>query len=337
MTASVPKDTAPYFLGVDGGGTKTGFALIDGRGNLVFRTIKRASNYVQVGLAEAAGVIAEGIAGVCAAAGIFPADLAFAFMGLPAYGEIRGDERVLDETIRDILRHGRFRCGNDVEAGWAGSLACRPGIHLVAGTGAIGFGRDPSGGTARAGGWGEFFGDEGSAYWLGRQLVSLFAKEADGREEKTPLYEIVREEFGIDHDFDFIPAISNQLQFKREAVASLALLVHRAALQGDAKAAALYDAAALEHSLTARALLDRLHFPAGEAVPVSYSGGVFRAGELILAPLRKYLAGERCQLRAPLLQPATGAALYAMILSGQAIPPELVGELQKQETAVIQP
>ena len=73
-----------------------------------------------------------------------------------------------------------------------GSLACRAGINLVAGTGAIGFGKDSFGKTARSAGWGYFCGDEGSAYWLGKQLISIFGKEADGRKAKTPLYDIVR-------------------------------------------------------------------------------------------------------------------------------------------------
>lgn len=323
-----------FYLGVDGGGTKTEFVLLDDGGRIRARTVKPASNYVQVGLEKAAGVFAAGIAEVCSLANTENRDIAYSFLGVPAFGEVERDVPVLIEMVRGILQTDRFRCGNDVEAAWAGSLACRPGISLVAGTGAIGFGKDPAGNTARAGGWGHFYGDEGSANWLGKQLISLFSKEADGREPRTPLYEIVRSHFGLQRDLDLLSILLDQVRFERDAVAKLALLVYEAAQQGDEKALALYEAAALEHSATVRAVLRRLSFPAGEDVLVSYSGGVFRAGEYILAPLRRSLAGEPIKLVRPILRPATGAALYAMELGGARPPAWLVEALQKQEAKV---
>ena len=59
----------------------------------------------------------------------------------------------------------RYLCGNDMMCGWAGSLLCRDGISIVAGTGSICYG-ERGGATARSGGWGELFSDEGSAYWI---------------------------------------------------------------------------------------------------------------------------------------------------------------------------
>ena len=324
------------YLGVDGGGTKTGFALVSEDGRIVSHTVKGSSNYVQVGLESYTEVLSGGISEVCAGAGVTPEEIRCSFLGLPAFGEIEKDTPTLIGIVGRILRHGRFRCGNDVEAGWAGSLACRPGVHLVAGTGTIGFGTDPGGHTARAGGWGWFFGDEGSAYWLGRQLVSLFSKEADGREPRTPLYDLVRAEFHLTRDFDLIPVLNDVMELKRDEIARLALLVFRAAGQGDPKALALYETAAHELSLIAKSLLGQLCFPPHEAVPVSYSGGVFSAGELILNPLAMFLAGEPIRLARPILLPVTGAALYAMKLDGRTISDGLIEELRKREAVVIQ-
>lgn len=321
-----------YYLGVDGGGTKTGFSLIDEAGRIIAAAFKGSSYYIQTGFDAFRQIMAEGIGEVCREAGITAGTLDFSFLGLPAFGEIQADVPLLEEIVRDILGNERFRCGNDVEAGWAGSLACQPGINIVAGTGAIGFGRDSRGHAARAGGWGDFCGDEGSAYWLGKQLISLFGKQSDGRMDRTPLYGMVREQFAIATDFDFIAIIYEQLMPKREEIAKLAVLVYRAAQQGDARALDLYEQAAYEHSLTVKAILNQLCFRDQAEVPVSYSGGVFKAGELILAPLRKYLAAEPVRLITPLLAPVTGAALYAMKLSGQSVTPRLIAQLQKQET-----
>ncbi len=65
-------------------------------------------------------------------------------------------------------RPGDICCGNDMVCGWAGSLACADGINVVAGTGSICYG-EYQGRSARCGGWGELFSDEGSAYWIARQ------------------------------------------------------------------------------------------------------------------------------------------------------------------------
>ncbi|MEI9903464.1 MAG: BadF/BadG/BcrA/BcrD ATPase family protein [Asticcacaulis sp.] len=70
--------------------------------------------------------------------------------------------------------------------GWAGSLAGADGINIVAGTGSIGYG-ERLGRGARAGGWGEVFSDEGSAYWIAVQGLAAFARMSDGRLAKGPL------------------------------------------------------------------------------------------------------------------------------------------------------
>ena len=320
------------FLGVDGGGTKTGFCLIDGQGRIRAAICKGSSYYIQTGFEGFREIMSAGIDEVCRKAGVAVGEIGYAFLGLSAYGEIQKDIPLLEGIIRDLLQSDRFRCGNDVEAGWAGSLACQPGINIVAGTGAIGFGRDGRGNAARAGGWGEFCGDEGSAYWLGKLLISIFGKQSDGRMARTPLYEIIREHFGFRDDFDFITMVYEQFLPKREEIAKLALLVFRAAQQYDPQALHLYDQAAFEHSLTVKAILNRLSFEDGE-VPVSYSGGVFKAGELILAPLRKYLVTEPVRLIQPILAPVTGAALYALKLSGGNVGPRVTAKLQEEEAA----
>ncbi len=324
-----------YYLGVDGGGTKTDFMLIKESGELLsfFRT--GTCHYKEIGLEQFEKVIREGLQEVTKTAGLKVKDICFTFLGIPCYGEYKADIPVLNDIISSLLSSG-FQCGNDVEAAWAGSLACRPGINIVAGTGAIGFGRDPEGNSARASGWGYFCGDEGSGYWLGKKLISNFTKQADGRLEKTPLYDIVCTEFNLDDDFDFITVVHDDLELKRSKIARLAVLLDRAADRGDKKAFELFDKAAYEHSLTAEALRGKLNFTGVDEVVVSYSGGVFKAGDYILDPLRKYLHSHKMILKKPELSPAAGAAFYALQLDSeftadsQKLQP-IKNKLQKEE------
>ena len=59
----------------------------------------------------------------------------------------------------------------DVEAAHLGALGDRVGVLLLAGTGSMALGRDARGRWARAGGWGPLLGDEGSAFWIGREWL----------------------------------------------------------------------------------------------------------------------------------------------------------------------
>jgi len=175
---------------------------------------------------------------------------------------------------------------------------------------------DYKGKTARSSGWGPFCGDEGSAFWLGKKVIEIFSKEVDGRLERTPLYHIVRSEFGIENDFDLLDIVVNKMEMKREEVAKLAKLLYKAAEENDKIAIETYSQAAFELYLTIKSIIDKLNFLPEEKLLVSYSGGVFNAGEYVLAPLRKYFQDEnKCiELITPILKPVYGAALYALTI-----------------------
>ena len=164
------------------------------------------------------------------------------------------NDREIVRLLTDALTPVPVYVVNDGEVGWAGSLACGEGIHIVSGTGSIAFGRGCDKEFARCGGWVEFFGDEGSCYWIGRQGMSLFSKEADGRLPRGPLYELVHGEFGLTEDYQFIDRIVREFAPYREKVAGFQRYVLQAARAGDTAAAALYETAALELALMIRTL-----------------------------------------------------------------------------------
>lgn len=325
-----------YYLGVDGGGTKTAFLLINEEAEISASVTTKTCHYIQIGIDNFQKVIKEGIEASCRKANINIEEIEYAFFGIPGYGENEKDIVVLQDKLSEIIPKSKFSCGNDVEAGWAGSLACQAGINIVAGTGAIGFAKDQAANSERASGWGYFCGDEGSAYWLGKQLISLFTKEADGRLKKTELYRIVKDKFNLERDFDLIEILYDDLKLKRNEIASLAVLLYQAAQAGDKKAIEVYKKAAYEHSLTVKALINKLNFEMGDKINVSYSGGVFNAGDYILEPLKKYLKEEKIKLIKPILKPVTGAALYAKLLENNIDNPdsEIIKKLQKEEKRI---
>ena len=186
----------PRYLGVDGGGSKTAFALIDAEGRLLARATAPSSYYFDKGFGVVESVLAQGISEICNRAGIDPSDIDAAFFGLPGYGEASADVEQLDAVPGRVLGHDRYSCDNDMVCGWAGSLAGEDGINVISGTGSMTYG-ERLGTGHRVGGWGELFGDEGSAYWIAAQGLNAFSRMSDGRLARGPLYELMKRRLEI--------------------------------------------------------------------------------------------------------------------------------------------
>ena len=307
-----------FFLGVDGGGTKTQFVVIDRDGNALAAHEAQSAYHLQVGIDGLREVLREGVAAVFMQAGIGGRDLAHAFFGIPAYGEDSVAQPRLDALPEELLGHARYACGNDMVCAWAGSLAAEDGINIVAGTGSGAYG-ERRGRTARAGGWGEVFGDEGSAYWIAVQGLNVFTRMSDGRLPRGPLYGFFRGSLGLRDDLDLGAKIMNA--HTRSSVAAMAQLVTGAARERDPVATRILEDAARELAAVIEAVRHALEFEPGEPIPLSYSGGVFEAGPLILRPLQNQLAAtsRNYELRHPKLAPHVGAAIYAARLAGQPL------------------
>jgi N-acetylglucosamine kinase-like BadF-type ATPase len=321
------------YLGVDGGGTKTAFVLIDRDGRVRATHQGGSAYYLEVGMDRVRALVNDGIEATLRAAGIGAAELDFAFFGLPIHGE---DERTaeLDQLPATTLGRTQYACGNDMVCGWAGSLAGADGINVVAGTGSICYG-EYAGRAARCGGWGELFGDEGSAYWIACTGLRLFSRMSDGRSEQGPLYQVIREQLGTRRDIELTAWALSELAQGRSRFAGLARLVHAAAQRGDRQAAGIFELAARELAEVVAATRRTLQIPESTPVPVSFSGGVFSIGELVTAPFKAALQGgaARYLIVAPRFAPAVGAALYAAKLSGHPLSEAALAALAAQSTA----
>ncbi|MEV4781596.1 N-acetylglucosamine kinase [Burkholderia sp. LMU1-1-1.1] len=300
------------FLGVDGGGTKTAFALVDADGYVRARHEEGSAYYLEVGMEGAAAMLERGCRALFAAAGIRADDVAQAFFGLPAYGEDRAVMPALDALPRAILGHDRYRCGNDMVCGWAGSLACADGISVIAGTGSMAYG-EYGGKQARAGGWGELFSDEGSAHWIARAGLGLFSRMSDGRAPRGELYDLVRQRLALREDLDLCGVVYGDLKGERSGVARLSRLVSDAAALGDRQAVAIIDAAAGELAALVDAVRGTLGVADDVEVAVSFTGGLVGADGPLRVPLTRVLEGRArpYQVAPPLFAPVLGAALYA--------------------------
>ena len=319
------------YLGIDGGGSKTAFVLIDESGHVLASHTEGPAYYLETGWDAMQAMLARGIRATLDKAALPSPSVEFAFLGLPAYGEDSRLVSALDAAASPTLQPGRYRCANDAVCGWAGALACQDGINLIAGTGSIAYG-EFNGRSARAGGWGELFSDEGSGYWIAREGLNLFSRMSDGRSARGALYDILRRHFGLQSDLDLCAAVYDESQIQRSKLAALAPLVAQAAIAGDVQALALFSRAAEELIQLVDAVHRQLEIPEHAMVTVSFSGGMFQQRDLLLTRFQSKLAAERGRYRvvAPRLPPAAGAALYAAKLSGAPLSAQAVGALEAQ-------
>lgn len=317
--------SAAVYLGVDGGGTKTALCLVAADGHVIAASSAPSAYSTTDPVGAARSVLAGAVPELCAAGGVGPGGLAGAFLGLPAHGEVVRLVAAVDAAVREVLapwtaggaRDAVERVGvdNDMVCGWAGSLALADGINVIAGTGSMAYGQR-AGARARVGGWGELFGDEGSAHWLGLQGLGAFSRMSDGRLPDGPLHDLVAGHLGIAQDLDAIDLVLGRWGSDRSKVAGVARAVDAAALAGDTVAADLVERAGAHLADLVGAARRRLGFADGEVVPVSTSGGVF-SSEGVRGAFERALAdlGD-VELRAPRFSPVVGAALHAAAVAG---------------------
>jgi len=317
-----------YFLGIDSGGTKTAFTIIDEKGNIKLEFEKGTGHYMQIGFDGVEKLFIEALEYICSNLKIKKQEITYTFLGLPGYGEVEEDGLKLEKIISKIFNNMNYRIGNDVESGWAGSLACQPGINIVCGTGSIAIGFNEKNESARSGGWGEFVGDEASAYWIAKKAINIFSKQADFRIERTIFYDTLKKELDLKYDFELIDLLHNRYNLARTDIAKISMIASRIANLGDENAINIFKEAAYEIYLMISSIVKQLKLEG--QIKVSYTGGVFKTGDLILKPLEEFIKSNNLSVEIvePLLNPVRGSALLAYKLDGNTITEEIIKNLK---------
>lgn len=193
---------------------------------------------------------------------------------------------------------------SDVVTSHAGALGGGPGVVVAAGTGAIAYGVDASGRSARVDGWGYLLGDDGSGYAVGRAALAAALRASDGRGPATRLTAAATDRFGPLVD---LPRVVHGAADPGRLVAGFAPDVAAAAREGDVEAAKIWEqaVAALVESAVAAARV-----VAGD-VTVSWTGGLFAAEDLVTAPFRRRVAAAGLVPAPPEGDALAGAVLLA--------------------------
>ncbi len=302
-----------YFLGIDGGGTKTTCAVGD-QSLLIAAATAGPSNIIRVGEQKARESLHQAVRQACAAAGITPNEVTHTCVG--GSGAARPELAAIVQSILAEILPGRIEVVGDMETSLEAAFGEGAGVVVIAGTGSIAYGRDPSGRTARAGGWGFAVGDEGSAHWIGRQAVSAVLKASDQEDQNlaSPLETALFRAWGVASLLDLARA-GNSIP-----PPDFAALFPAVASSTDELSRQVLRSAGRELAQAASVVMSRL-FGADRntIVPVAMVGGVFRHAELVRQVFYNEL--RRLDLRADLKQqvvePVEGALRMARRAAAQ--------------------
>jgi glucosamine kinase len=303
-------------IGIDGGGTKTRAIVADERGRWIADVVG-AGSAVRPGQADrSAQVIADTVRDALASCEMTHVRPKVLCVGVAGVG--RDPERealwqaLLARDLADeVVIHTDFAVALDDAFGDG------PGVLLISGTGSVAFGRGPTGASARCGGWGPVFGDEGGGAWIGRRALSVVAAASDEREPETALTGAILTAAQVNEVHQLVgwaaAASPGQL-------ATLAPVVLSVADGGDLRANSIVSLAVEELALHVRALARKLFGDERAAVPVALAGGNLQKGTVLRKRLehRLKVAVPGAQVVAQDVDPARGAVRGALRFLGAA-------------------
>jgi N-acetylglucosamine kinase-like BadF-type ATPase len=299
-----------YVVGVDGGGTKTAAAVVAEDLSVASKMTTGPSNGRSVGMEAASANIAEAIAQALRAAATTLGQVSAICLCLAGF-DTELDLPVPEQAMRTLGYHGPLIVENDVVGAWAGATEVRPGVVVIAGTGATALGMNDQGDFWRTDGWDYLLGDAGSGFAIGHAGIQMAMRALDGRLAPTRLAHKLSEAYGVQNAGEMRHLV-DATHFGKFEIARFATAVTTAAQEGDVVAQAILAQAGTDLGESATAIIRRLGMQ-GARFGVSTVGGVFTAATWVLPPFQRALA-----LAAPgaTLQPAThppevGAALLA--------------------------
>lgn len=300
--------TPAFGLGLDAGGSRTRWALVDTNGNVLAQG--RVAGMSGLQLQSEAGVATLRATVLALAQSLgdavkVPLALYGGFTGLGGEHDKAALLALLREQLR--LRPGHTTLTHDMDIAYRAAFAPGAGYLVYAGTGSISAFVDAQGQTHRAGGRGPALGDEGGGYWVAREALSWVWRQEDRRPgawKQSPMARRLLDAVG-GSDWNFTRAFV--YSGDRGEIGKLALQV----------------AASVEDDRAAHALLLR----AGAALGELAQHMLHRFGP------RPVTAGGRALLLSPLLEQGMRAALPDGI--ALRVTPDLAAHITAAQLALV--
>jgi len=287
-------------LGVEGGGTKTAWVLVerDGADLRILNQGKLPPSNFRLVTPDRLRTIFSELPKQIDRAGVFLAGCALE------------DQPALSHICAEIWPSAKIITGNDRDSGLAAALGRGEGIVVNAGSGSSVTGRRGDK-IENAGGWGHILGDAGGGYFLVIQALRFILREYDLRRGEVQFAAKILRALSL-NNFDELVRWA-QTADKME-IAMLAPAVFKAAASGDARVMEIIERGAHVLSEYTEAVASRLQMLAPKVVLM---GGLFHRDSLYTHAFRRRLKKNFPDARVATAErsPELGAAWLAAELS----------------------
>lgn len=217
------------YIGVDGGGTKTAYLLVEPNGTVLATHVGPGCNPSSLGEEKAISLVHEGIQALLAQQQVAPERITRLLLCMAGsrifWRQMLEDRPPLPGVLwaKAVGDHQPV-----LELGTGG----KPGLVLHAGTGSFIVARDPQGEVRLGGAIGYLLGDPGSGFELGRLAIQRTVLQMQGLGEKGPLAARVSEKFEFASLEEMVRQVYHRPTFVADA-AALAPDVLELATAGD--------------------------------------------------------------------------------------------------------
>ena len=260
-----------YYLGIDGGGTKTVAAIGDENGKLLLKQVGKTINFYSVGMENARKNLAALIAEIEAAIGIDKFEAVF--IGCSAL-DAEADDELVGKLCGGIVNARKIKMDSDVFIALSSLPEAQHPCVAICGTGSMAIAMAEDGKTRIAGGWGHIIGDEGSGYAIAVNALRRCCVQCD-KGEVTPLLESAEKFFGVP-DFRKAIDIIYSENTTKDKIAAFAYQTGLLAQDGDGEAVEIITGEAVAFAETVCTLLEKVKC----CDCLGLYGGVFRNSEL---------------------------------------------------------
>jgi N-acetylglucosamine kinase-like BadF-type ATPase len=304
-----------YFLGFDGGGTKTDCILMDSAGTVLAHATAGPSNPLRAGYARAWFTLSDAADVVLAHQQIKAGDIGGICAGIG--GAAR---EAVAKRIATFLEHSfpgaTIEVTTDLAITLHAAVGEGEGVIVIVGTGSAAYGRNSDGMTARSGGRGPWFSDEGSGFDIGRRALSAVVRAEEHRGPKTKLVERVLQWLGCR---DWERVLDWVIKNPDDVFPRIFPLVAELADQGDAVSREILGTAAESLADLTAAVVEKLKMR-DRALAIFKSGGTVGRSKFFDAAMDAALSQGIPGARVSVLdvKPAETAARLATRLAGRS-------------------
>ena len=253
-----------YFLGVDGGGSKTTAVVFNEKGEFIAKSCGESINYYSVGIENARKSMAE----ITDSLPVKEFDCAV--IGMSALSE-RATAEETDRFCGGIIKSNKIIMDSDLFVALETTETDGECAVVISGTGSMAVCRNADGSISHAGGFGYILGDEGSGYSIGINAIKTAIRAAENCVPPTAITDKCIEYFSVNNIYDLIDLFYEKT-VSRKDIAAFAKEVMLCAENGDNTALETIKTEAKLLSETTLSLLKSKN----SDVPVGLWGGVFQ-------------------------------------------------------------